>query len=400
MVVDAEVIMTATGRKANTEGLGLETAGVELNRGTIVVSKSLETSVPGVYAAGDVVGAPSLASTGIEQGIAAVKRMFEQDETVEGTWVEIDPNEGKDPESLLKNPLQYPIGIWTLPEMSFIGYTKANAEKAGYTHVAESVAYYENTIRGRVQGIKLGLLKFVFEKPSGKILGVHILGEDACELIHYATALAQSGKTVRQVLGTTFAAVTYHELFGQAANAACTELDEDSWRKILIQFGLDENGNMLVNGLEQGLLGIGMNERHARDIAQSLYNNFESFPGATENNCGEKSVDLDAALNLVKQYRVPGKYRMAQALKAQFKGSSMEVSSESFRMKAQAMFDDMDADKGGSINQEEMIAGLAKKGLILSESAANDLMASIDADGSGEVDFDEFFEVLQKLVDM
>ena len=71
---------------------------------------------------------------------------------------------------------------------------------------AEGTAYYENTIRGRVQQIKLGLLKLVFQKPSGKILGVHILGEDACELIHYGTALAQSGKTVRQVLGTTFAA--------------------------------------------------------------------------------------------------------------------------------------------------------------------------------------------------
>lgn len=57
-----------------------------------------------------------------------------------------------------------------------------------------------------MQQIKLGLLKLVFQKPSGKILGVHILGEDACELIHYGTALAQSGKTVRQVLGTTFAA--------------------------------------------------------------------------------------------------------------------------------------------------------------------------------------------------
>lgn len=86
---------------------------------------------------------------------------------------------------------------------------------------AEGTAYYENTIRGRVQQIKLGLLKLVFQKPSGKILGVHILGEDACELIHYGTALAQSGKTVRQVLGTTFAAGSFSPPFSPGAPGPC-----------------------------------------------------------------------------------------------------------------------------------------------------------------------------------
>jgi len=381
--VDAEVLMTATGRVANTRGLGLEEAGVELDRGKIVVKPTLESSVEGVFAAGDVVGAPSLASTGIEQGAYAVKKMFEQDDTVEGTWMDIDPNQGKDPESLTQNPLQYPIGIWTLPEMSFIGYNKESAEKAGFENVAEGVAYYENTIRGRVQGVKLGLLKLVFQKPSGRILGVHILGDDACELIHYGTALAQSGKTVRQVLGTTFAAVTFHELFGQAASDACVQLDADMWYNILKGIGLDENSCLLQSGIEEGLLEAGMNARHSREIAHT----FDGVP----------CIALEDALEVVKQYRVPGKYRMAQALKDQFASTDDDAK---FRAAAEKMFKAMDVDGGGSINKDELIEGLAKRGLVLSAAAADDLMTAIDEDGSGEVDFDEFFVVLQNLVKM
>jgi len=380
--VKAEIIMTATGRVANTKGLGLEEAGVELNRGTIIVDKNMETNVPGVYAAGDVVGRPSLASTGIEQGADAVKKMFEQDDTVEGTWMKIDPLQGKDPESLTQNPLQFPIGIWTLPEMSFIGYTKEGAEKAGFENVAEGTAYYENTIRGRVQQIKLGLLKLVFQKPSGKILGVHILGEDACELIHYGTALAQSGKTVRQVLGTTFAAVTYHELFGQAAQDACAQLDEDIWFEILKKIGLDADSCLLQSALEEGLIEAGMNLYNAHEIA----NHF------SDTEC----IPLEGALDVCKTYRVPGKFRMAMTLKEQFSHSSGNEAM--FRASVKKMFDSMDVDGGGTIDQQEMIAGLAKKGLALSAASADDLMRSVDADGSGQIDFEEFLEVVTSLL--
>jgi len=379
-VIEAEVLMTATGRVANTKGLGLEEAGVTLNRGTIEVNGDLETTVPGVYAVGDVVGRPSLASTGIDQGLTAVKRMFEQDETVEGTWMQVDPNAGKDPASLTNNPLQYAIAIWTIPELSFIGYTKESAEKAGFKNVAEGVAYYPNTIRGRVQGLDIGLLKIVFQKPSGRILGVHILGEDACELISYGTALAQSSKTVRQVLGTTFAAVTYHELYTQAATHACAQLDEDSWAEILEGMGFDD-GCFVADCVAQGLVEAGMNERSAKEIEVKL----------TERSC----TTADGALEIIKQYRIPGKYRMAQALKEQFKDAGDDAQ---FRASAEKMFKSMDVDGGGSINKEEMIAGLAKRGLTLSAAVADDLMRAVDADGSGEVDFDEFFIVLKELV--
>ena len=91
----------------------------------------------------------------------------------------------------------------------------------------------------------------------------------------------------------------------------------------------------------------------------------------------------DQALEAVKSYRVPGRYRMAMALKAQF-SDSVEDDAK-FVASAKAMFEKMDIDKGGTINKDEMIAGLAERGLTLSEAAANDLMASVDEDGSGEV---------------
>jgi hypothetical protein len=265
--------------------------------------------------------------------------------------------------------------------MSFIGYTKEGAEKAGFENVAEGTAYYENTIRGRVQQLKLGLLKLVFQKPSGKILGVHILGEDACELIHYGTALAQSGKTVRQVLGTTFAAVTYHELFGQAAQDACAQLDEDIWFEILKKIGLDADSCLLQSGLQDGLVEAGMNLHNAQEIS-SHFSNTECIP-------------LESALDVCKTYRVPGKFRMAMTLKEQFSDHANE---DKFRASVKKMFDSMDADKGGTIDQQEMIAGLAKRGLALSAASADDLMRSVDEDGSGEIDFEEFLEVVTSLL--
>jgi len=124
---------------------------------------------------------------------------------------------------MLMSPLSYPVGIWTNPEVSFIGRTRERDLADGWAEVevGEAIAPYSSTIRGRVQGCNIGLLKLVFEKPTGRILGVHILGEDACELIHYGTALAQSGKTVFEVLGTVFTAVTFHELFKNAGHIFC-----------------------------------------------------------------------------------------------------------------------------------------------------------------------------------
>jgi NAD(P) transhydrogenase len=171
--IDTNILMTATGREPNSKNLGLETAKVRMDKnGCILVSGDLETNVQGVYAAGDVVGLPSLASTGIEQAQTAVQRMFKLDDVAERTWMRAEPRAPKDPASLMRSPLEYPIGIWTLPEIGYIGRTKERALADGWSSVGEAVARYDQTIRGRVQGLDTGLLKLVFSKPDGVILGV------------------------------------------------------------------------------------------------------------------------------------------------------------------------------------------------------------------------------------
>ena len=171
--IDTDVLMTATGREPNTKNLGLEAAKLQMDKnGCILVTGDLETNMPGVYAAGDVVGMPSLASTGIEQAKTAVQRMFKLDDVAERTWMRSEPRAPKDPTSLMRSPLEYPIGIWTLPEIGYIGRTKERALADGWASVGEAVALYGQTIRGRVQGLDTGLLKLVFSKPDGVILGV------------------------------------------------------------------------------------------------------------------------------------------------------------------------------------------------------------------------------------
>lgn len=445
--METNVIMTATGRKANTGGLGLEEAGVKLGKGGVIdVDGDLKTSVPGVYAAGDCVGPPSLASTGIEQAQTAVRRMFDQDESLTGTWAPGQPGAGKDPLSLLACPLTYPVGIWTIPETSFIGYTADSAKKAGFKQVGEGVAEYKNTIRGRVQGIEQGLLKLVFSKPDGRILGVHIFGEDACELIHYGTALAQSEKTVRDVLGVTFTAVTFHELFVQAAQDAIKQLDQDSWRRILRQIGSPAT----KGDLEKGLIEAGMNELQAKEFVS------ECEGGVND------SVTLDEAMDVARRFRIPSKYRLIEALARSIVGSrdslrqkaakmyslidtasagsvavasvvaalvdkGLEVeeaavtelcggdwlcqsdfsqlyerllfaeSTTGFKLRARQLFEEMDADGSGSVDQAELIAFLAGRGIVFSESGEADLMRSVDRDGGGDLCFEEFYAVFENL---
>jgi len=262
-VVKSHILLTATGRQANTGPLNLEKIGVDVDKsGNVRVDGSLRTSVEKIYAAGDVLGAPSLASTGIEQALAVTRVMFGLEGTEKSAWRA--PDRSYDPRSLTSDPLKYPVGIWTLPECAFIGWTKEGAEAAGVGGsggVGEATALYQDTIRGHVQGINFGVLKLVYTKPEGKIIGVHILGDDACELIHYGTALAQSGKTVSSVLGTMFAAVTFHELFKMAALKAVNQLSEDAWISLLNGLDCmdgDEDGMLMVQNLKDGLLDAGL----------------------------------------------------------------------------------------------------------------------------------------------
>ncbi|EKX52670.1 hypothetical protein GUITHDRAFT_101831 [Guillardia theta CCMP2712] len=299
--IRTEVLMTATGRSANTRGMGLEGLGVNMDKdGAILVNGNMETSVKGVYAAGDVLGAPSLASTGIEQGNAAVTHMFGFDSSSKSAWML--RTGGRDPKSLTANPLLYPVGIWTIPEMAFIGRTKEKAIDDGWEpeELGEGLAQYSQTIRGRVQGINLGFLKLLFSKPDGVILGVHILGEDACELIHYGTALAQSGKTVYEALGTVYTAVTFHELFRIAAMDAVRQLEVDAWSPFLTRLGLGEEETHNVQDVRKRLGEGGMSEDDCEEICRAL----DQRADQDEEREGTQ-VSFQQIMQVVQKYRIP-----------------------------------------------------------------------------------------------
>jgi NAD(P) transhydrogenase len=161
----AEGVLVAAGRTSNTDGLNLAAAGITPGkRGVITVNGSYETEVPHIYAAGDVIGFPALASTSIEQARVAVCHAF-------GLG--------------FKNALPHllPTGIYTIPEVSALGETEHSLNELGIEYVVGRATYLDNP-RGKIIGDETGLLKLIFRADDMKLLGVHVIGEQATELIH------------------------------------------------------------------------------------------------------------------------------------------------------------------------------------------------------------------------
>ena len=236
--VRCDAYLAAVGRKPNTEGLNLKAAGIAVDEyGGVLVDSSLQTTADNVYAAGDVVGRPFLASTGVAQAKATVNFMFaDTSNTSSGPLSVSECKEGDtacildgvsqagmafDPASLASNPYAFPTGVWSSPEAAYYGLTTQQAKDRGID-AGEGMALYAECLRGRVFSPN-GLLKLVFEKPSRRIIGVHICGDDACELIHFGMELVKAQRTVTELSQDIFSAVTFHELYRIAA-ASC--LDE------------------------------------------------------------------------------------------------------------------------------------------------------------------------------
>lgn len=216
--LDCDIVLAALGRVPVSSGLGLERVGVHMEgpkgAGRIKVNSQFQTSVPGIYAVGDVLGSPYLASVAVHQAQSAVITMFEQ----------VQANER----------MYYPTGMWSTPECSFYGHTRQAAEARGLT-VEEGVAHYDLCLRGRMFAPD-GMLKLVFEKEDGAIVGVHVIGEDACELVHYGMDLVEQRVTIFALMTTVFVAVTYHELFREAAVNGNHKLDFGlQWHNIFKQ---------------------------------------------------------------------------------------------------------------------------------------------------------------------
>lgn len=193
-----QVVLHAVGRAGNVEGLGLAEAGVEADdRGRIRVDQNFQTTAPGIYAAGDITGPPGLASVAMEQARVAMCRAFD-----------IPFKETLDP--------AVPTGIYTLPEASMVGLTEEAARAAG-EDVETGRAFFEANARARIAGTTEGLVKLVFRASDRRLLGAHILGEEATELIHVAQAVLHTGGTIDEFIDTTFNFPTRADAYKYAA---------------------------------------------------------------------------------------------------------------------------------------------------------------------------------------
>ncbi len=196
--LETEAALFAAGRRAAVDGLALEKAGLALNdRGYIPVDENYRTSVTNIYAAGDVIGFPALASTSMEQGRVAVCHAF-----------------GFQYKQRVASML--PMGIYTIPEISSAGETEDSCKekKIGY---CVGRARYENNARGHITGDTAGLLKIVFSPADKKLLGVSIIGENATELIHIGMMALDNGLTINEFIEQVFNYPTLSEMYKYAA---------------------------------------------------------------------------------------------------------------------------------------------------------------------------------------
>lgn len=230
--VKCDIYLAAVGRKPNTASLNLQAAGVKTDSyGGVEVDSELKATSTGgnVYAAGDVLGRPFLASTGMAQGFAAVRIMFdgEASSATSGGYSNSDmcsvgdlsmTGDSFDPKSLAANPFAFPVGVWSSPEAAYYGLSTQQCKDMGID-AAEGVALYAECLRGLVFSPN-GLLKLVYDKSNGQIVGVHICGDDACELIHYGMELVKAERTIDDILKNLYSAVTFHEMYRIAAMAA------------------------------------------------------------------------------------------------------------------------------------------------------------------------------------
>src|ERR1017187_6947584 len=195
--ITGDALLYAVGRQGNVDDLNLAAAGLEADsRGRITVDAECRTAAPEIYAAGDVIGFPSLASVSMEQGRMAAAHAF-------GLKIQ-------------SNPATYPYGISTIPEISFTGRTEEQltAEDVPYE---VGLAYYRETARGQLRGDTTGRLKIIFHRETHEILGVHIIGEEASELVHIGQAVMILKGTVDYFVNTVFNYPTLAECYKQAA---------------------------------------------------------------------------------------------------------------------------------------------------------------------------------------
>ncbi|CAN7297167.1 Si-specific NAD(P)(+) transhydrogenase [Neorhizobium tomejilense] len=202
-----DMVLFAAGRMGATDTLNLAAAGLEADsRGRLKVNpETFETSVPNIYAAGDVVGFPSLASTSMEQGRVAAR-------------VAVG--------AIAKEPQKYfPYGIYAVPEISTCGLTEEEMKERGIPYEC-GIARFRETSRGHIMGLDTGLLKLIFSLKTRRLLGVHIVGEGATELVHIGQAVLNLKGTVEYFVENTFNYPTLAEAYKIAGLDAWNRMGE------------------------------------------------------------------------------------------------------------------------------------------------------------------------------
>jgi NAD(P) transhydrogenase len=191
-------VLIAAGRLGNVDGLGLDQAGIKVDeRKRVVVDKHFRTSAASVYAAGDVIGFPALASTGMEQGRVAMCHAF-------GLTYKQEVDD------------HLPYGLYTIPEVGSIGLSEEDCQKQGIAYEVGR-AWYRDNARGQIVGDVEGVVKLVFRADDKRLLGAHILGEKATELVHIGQAVMHFGGTIDYFIRVVFNYPTLSDLYKYAA---------------------------------------------------------------------------------------------------------------------------------------------------------------------------------------
>ena len=195
--VTADALLYAVGRQGNVEELNLAAARLEADsRGRISVDADYRTKQPNIYAVGDIIGFPSLGSVSMEQGRIAAASAFGM--------------------PIKSNRELYPYGIYTIPEISFIGKTEDQLTEDGVPYEV-GIAYFREIARGQIRGDTTGRLKLIFDPTSKLLLGVHIIGEGASELLHIGQAVFALKGTIEYFVDSVFNYPTLAECYKAAA---------------------------------------------------------------------------------------------------------------------------------------------------------------------------------------
>jgi NAD(P) transhydrogenase len=202
--VRGEGLLYAVGRQGNADRLALENAGLTADaRGRIAVNENFQTAVPHIYAAGDVVGFPALAATSMEQGRLATSHMFVIPGRMERETM--------------------PYGIYTIPEISMVGRTEEELTAAKVRYEV-GIAKFRELARGQMIGDQIGVLKLLFDPVTLKVLGVHVIGEGATELVHIGQAVLALGGTLEYFRDAVFNYPTLAEAYKVAALSGLNKL--------------------------------------------------------------------------------------------------------------------------------------------------------------------------------